>query len=105
MMHLRRVEPVARERVGHAVGVALVAQLAAATRSSRSAARTRLRPTPRVWRQVSSITQAPMRVIRPVSSACGMNASGGMNAEVGVVPADQRLEAAHWPVARSWIGW
>ena len=44
---LGRVEPVARERVGDAVGVALVAQLARATRSSRSAAGSRPRPTPR----------------------------------------------------------
>ena len=47
------------------------------------------------WRQASSSTQRPIGTISPLSSASGMNSSGGTTPRVGVVPADQRLDADH----------
>ena len=44
-------------------------------------------------RHASSITQSPIAMIRPVSSASGMNIVGRDHAAGRVVPADQRLEA------------
>ena len=58
------------------------------------------------WRQAVSSTQRPIGTISPVSSASGMNASGGTRPRVGVLPAHERLEPDdRVRSARSTIGW
>ena len=44
-------------------------------------------------RQASRSTQRPIGTISPVSSANGMKSSGSTQAALGVVPAQQRLDA------------
>ena len=45
------------------------------------------------WRQASRSTQRPIGTIRPISSASGMKLSGREHAALGVMPAQQRLDA------------
>ena len=51
-----------------------------------------------IWRIAPASTQAPIRVIRPASSARGMNSVGDTQPRSGVAPAYQRLESADAPI-------
>ena len=53
----------------------------------------------RAWRQASRSTQRPIGTIRPVSSASGMKVSGPSMPALGVMPAQQRLDAGGAAVA------
>ena len=46
-----------------------------------------------IWRHASTITQSPIGRIRSVSSASGHEPVGQHQAQLGVMPADQRLDA------------
>ena len=51
-------------------------------------------------------THSPSWMISPVSSAIGMNSAGEIRPRIGMVPAQQRLEAGEPVVARrSTSGW
>ena len=52
------------------------------------------------WRQASRKAQSPIGTMSPVSSAIGMNLSGGSQAEPRVTPADQRLDREHRAAAQ-----
>ena len=75
-----------------------VAQLASGSVDSDACARPWTSPVARhatACRHAVSRTKSPIRVIRPLSSAIGMNSSGSDGTEAPVVPAGQGLELRH----------
>ncbi|MGA9077113.1 MAG: hypothetical protein WB383_02105 [Acidimicrobiales bacterium] len=57
------------------------------------------------WRQASPITHSPIGTMSPVSSAIGMNSSGGTIPRAGSIHRMSASTPVYRPSCRSTIGW